>query len=103
MTSMKKSPASALAALAIVSGLAVSLAAPLPAFAQSTASDEATESQLDMSVEQVFERYGIATEVQSLSLSQLAQIHGIVSSSDGGGTEKQQIEAVVADHGSSAN
>ena len=73
---------------------AVTLAAPLPAFAQATdpANDEASESQLDVSVEQTFQTYGIEAEVSSLSLAQLAEIHGIV---EDGSDVKQRIESVV--------
>ena len=98
MTPTRMNPRSTLAALAIATGMAVTLAAPLPVFAQATATEEASESQLDMSVEQVFEQLGITTEVQALSLSQLAAIHGIISDESGSGNEKQKIEAIIANN-----
>ncbi len=85
----------ALLGLVAAGATAVTLAAPLPAFAQATtdpATDEAGESQLDMSVEQVFQRYGIEAEVGSLSLAQLSEIRSIVSSGD---NVKQRIEGVI--------
>ncbi|WP_299844733.1 hypothetical protein [uncultured Jannaschia sp.] len=89
-------PRSALGALSLAAAMAVTLAAPLPAFAQSTATDEAGESQLDMSIERFFDSHGITTEVQTLSLGQLAAIHALVS--DSGSTTKEQIEAIIADN-----
>ncbi|CAM4401609.1 hypothetical protein [Palleronia rufa] len=87
MTTIKR-PALGIVSAALLSTFAFGA----PAFAQT--STEAPESQLQMSVEEVFNQYGIQAEVQQLTLSQLAEIHLIVAES--GPDTKQRIEGVLS-------
>lgn len=91
---------SALGALTIAAAMAVTLVAPMPAFAQATATtiEESGESQMDMSLERFFEMHGIKTEVQKLTMGQIAAINAVVNSSDGSGNQKGRIEAIIADN-----
>lgn len=93
---------SALGALTMAAAMAVTLVAPMPAFAQGTATttttEESSESQMDMSLEQFFESHGIKTEVQKLTMGQMAAIQGIISSSDSSGQQKVRIEAIIANN-----
>lgn len=98
MTPTTSERRSTLAALSIAAAMAVTLVAPMPAFAQATATEESGESQMDMSLERFFEMHGIKTEVQKLTMGQIAAINAVVNSSDGSGNQKGRIEAIIADN-----
>ena len=80
-------------ALCTAGAAAAVFAAPVPVFAQS--SDEAGETQLDMSIEQLLKKYDITTEVQTLTNEQLSEIRAIDAEHDNGRNTKQRIEAVI--------
>lgn len=85
--------------LILAAGLAATLplAAPLPALAQSAELDQMQQglTMLETTVGQQLRTYGIEADPQELSLSQLALIHGILSSSDNDATKGQRIEAAL--------
>ena len=76
----------------------IGLAAPWPALAQSAdlAGMQEGLNMLETSVNQAFTRYGIEADPQALSLSQLAVIHNILTSSDDEGQKRQRVETIVA-------
>ena len=76
----------------------IGLASPLPALAQSAdlAGMQEGLTMLETSVSQAFTRYGVEADPQALSLSQLAAIHGILSSDEPEGQKRQRVETIVA-------
>lgn len=79
---------------------AAMLAAPLPALAQSADPSDDLDtmqqgmSMLETSVGNQLQRYGIDTDPQSLTLAQLATLHGILTGTDEGSKE-QRIRGVI--------
>lgn len=72
------------------------------AFAQDTSMErmqmQVGLSMLEVNAQNAFDRYNIETDVRALSLSQLAQIVGILDDPDansGGSSAKASIEAVL--------
>ena len=76
---------------------ALPLLAPPPALAQSSDLDSMQQgiSMLEASVGNQLQSIGVEADPQTLTLSQLATLHGILSGSDNDGTKAQRAQTVV--------